>query len=314
MRRILLVLSFLGIGFGSACVGRQCHAQETPGKEVLKPDQTLSTSLPAKVKTVKLVSSMLDVDVLQDSKVMGRICDVAFDLETGQLALVVVKATMAGGDVSDNKPSASQDQSDKQVEQGGDATPNERFILLPFVDFDQQDVFEWEDDQTISRLPKALTRAIAQKTYSDVNQDIYWSRYLTELKEELNSKFDDRNFELATFSLLRRRGIVDSNGESIGKLVDFAIESGKGDIIYCVIECTDKKHRAIPLGAFVMPENNYRWTIELSSSQIFDFPGFDLEAPPTHIDRGWAEYVAVRYGRDGLQEVAKGEHADPLAD
>ena len=83
--------------------------------------------------------------------------------------------------------------------------------------------------------------------------------------------------------------------------MDLCIDSSKGDVMYCVMESKNKELRAIPLGAFVMPSTSYRWLIELPRAEILKFAPFDMAAPPSQVDHAWQEYVAVRYGRTGLQ-------------
>jgi len=100
---------------------------------------------------------------------------------------------------------------------------------------------------------------------------------------------------------------VDADGEQIGSLTDLGMDVASGTIIYCVIRSEDKTLRAIPLGAFVDRDPKQDWKIELESEQVMMFAPFTGGKPPQNIDRGWQEYVAVRYGRNALQTETNSE-------
>ena len=82
---------------------------------------------------------------------------------------------------------------------------------------------------------------------------------------------------------------------------DVAIRASKGTILYMVLRTIDDRRIAIPLGAFAADEKASRWMIELAKDQIIKFEAFDKLSPPSKADSGWLEFVAVKYGRGGLQ-------------
>jgi sporulation protein YlmC with PRC-barrel domain len=155
--------------------------------------------------------------------------------------------------------------------------------------------------------PTTLTRELAATLHSTFGQDIYWSKYISRLQPAAGKKFDKEKHELVPFATLKDKRIVDIDGGALGTLVDVGLRES-GDIVYCVLQSSDGALRAIPLGAFLDRERCKDWKIELKRDQILQFSPYNRREIPQNIDRGWQEYVAVRYGRDTLQEVPK---ADP---
>ena len=241
---------------------------------------------PQRVRTIQLASRMAEISFHCDRAELGRIQDLAFDLETGHLALVVTVKTLPA--------------------ESGEA---KRYTLVPFLEAMGETRFRWSDDLTMESPPEAITRSVVQYAYQTFQRDVYWLRYCKRLEAALRDQFDQRDFQLTTFSFLKGRPIIDLHNETVGKLVDLGINPANGRIVYCVVESPDKALRAIPLGAFVMPQSTYRWMIELPKSKIDAFQPFPADAPPIAVDRGWREYVALRYGRTGLQTEKKADRA-----
>ncbi|MCA9132928.1 MAG: PRC-barrel domain-containing protein [Planctomycetales bacterium] len=233
-----------------------------------------------RVKTVQLASTMMGVSVRSGEVEVGGIEDLAFDLETGHLALIVAAKALDGN--------------------------RRRYTLLPFMDLQNAPKFQWTDDRAVEQLPASLTRATASEVYTTYQRDIYWRRFCKRLEQSLREQFDQQQTKLLSFSFLRGRPVLDADAQAIGKIVDLGIHPATGKIAYCVMESPDGEHRAIPLGAFVMQPPAYRWTIELPQERIREFEPFTLTSPPLRVDRGWKEYIAVRYGREGLQTQKKG--------
>jgi hypothetical protein len=154
--------------------------------------------------------------------------------------------------------------------------------------------------------PVDMNRELASKIYADFGQDIYWSTYLSGLEGENQKGFDPQKFLLTTMASLKGTEVKDIEDRNYGKVVDLAINASTGDIVYCVVKNDkDGSLRAIPLGALVGRDLSHGWKIELASDAISKFEAFDRSNPPQFVDRGWEEYVSVRYGRRGLQEDAK---------
>jgi sporulation protein YlmC with PRC-barrel domain len=242
--------------------------------EMLQVKAKRAEATPRRVRKVVRATELLGASLNAENKDVGEIEDAAFDLQTGHLALVVASQKVPSQEAV--------------------------YTLIPFRDF-RKAKFEWIDESTISKLPETITRAVANDVYVTYERDIYWINFSRQLEESLKQEFDQENFELTTFSFLKGRTVIDADREVVGHIIDLGINASTGRIVYCVLQTDDKKLRAIPLAAFVMEPNTYRWSIELTKPRILAFEPFDESSTPTNIDRGWKEYVAVRYGRDGLQ-------------
>lgn len=158
-----------------------------------------------------------------------------------------------------------------------------------------------------SEAPRSLNRQLAGTVYKEFGRDVYWSKHLEQLPPDGHGKFDRERFELTGFTELKGKRIVDADGDAIGTLTDMGMAADTGSIVYCVIQSEDRSRRAIPLGAFVDRDPKQDWKIELESPQVMLFAPFADGNPPQKIDRGWQEYVAVRYGRNALQTETRGK-------
>lgn len=155
--------------------------------------------------------------------------------------------------------------------------------------------------QLTSSEPPAIDRRLATSVYQQFGRDIYWSKYLSQLSPEAHKKFDPEAFELTSFSHLKGKKVVDMDWELLGIISDLGVAEDSGAIVYCLVQAQDRSQRAIPLGAFVDHDPKKDWEIELKQEQVLAFEPIQTGHVPQKIDRGWQEYVAVRYGRDALQ-------------
>jgi len=159
--------------------------------------------------------------------------------------------------------------------------------------------------------PPVLNRQLAATLHRAFGKDIYWSKHISGLQPAATGKFDPEKYELIPFATIKDKKIVAIDGEALGTLSDVGL-SDSGDIVYCVMTSPDGALRAIPLGAFLDREQRREWKVELKREQVLQFKPFDPQNTPQVIDRGWQEYVAVRYGRDALQVDSKGETSSQL--
>ncbi|MEO8271844.1 MAG: PRC-barrel domain-containing protein [Aureliella sp.] len=223
-------------------------------------------------ETITLASQLIKSTSRQDVEVR----DLVVDLETAHVALLVV--------------------SWKHAEKTYQA-------VLPWSDVLPNHALDSTFWKTLSRVPpKMFNRALANAVYSTAKRDIYWSDSI-KFKGE-NTEFDQSKYELSPFSALVGRSVVDKIGEPIGEIVDLGVNDQSGSIAYCILKTNGSDMRAIPLGAFTISSESTAWKIDLNKSQIFAFETCDLGDPPQAIARGWQEYVAVKYGREGVQEAA----------
>ena len=108
---------------------------------------------------------------------------------------------------------------------------------------------------------------------------------------------------LIRFSKLSGLDIVDNTDKEIGNVKTAVINTEHASIAYLLVEmAVDKKLRAIPLGAFEYYYAADAWKINLAGERIAKFPPVSADELPKQLDRGWVEYVAVRFGRNTLQD------------
>jgi sporulation protein YlmC with PRC-barrel domain len=230
---------------------------------------------------MEFISKLLQTDLKKGRESLGKVVDVAFDLETGHLALLVASS--------------------------GTSDLSKRYALLPFIPGDRLIQFDWEKKLTLQSQPLTAARAEAAELYRDYKQAIYWIDFAKKKMADSKGVFDEKDYALTFYSTLVQRPIVDMDGTPIGKVDDVAIKSANGEILYMVMLSDDSEKRAIPLAAFVGDQRPDSWSIELMAAQIFKFKPFTLKDPPIEVERGWEEYVATRYGRSGLQAKKKVE-------
>lgn len=225
-------------------------------------------------QNVRLISDL--TKQRDDNKIQVK--DLVLDLETGHAALQIVSWRHTNGS-------------------------SEVVAVVPFFpELDIKKVTQLAKELT-SPDPAALTRKLAATIHATFGEAVYWSKYISKLPKETSNKFDQEQYQLVPFQAIKNKKIVAINGTSLGTLEDVGL-SDAGEIVYCVVKSSDGC-RAIPLGAFLDRERDKDWKIELKPEQVFQFKTFDPKQPPHEVDRGWQEYVAVRYGRDTLQEVPK---------
>jgi hypothetical protein len=152
--------------------------------------------------------------------------------------------------------------------------------------------------QTAPRLPKVatdLTRSWAEIALSHFNLAPYWK---TE-KDQVS----DRDL-LIRASTLRNMAVVDDDGKPLGRIYDFAITS-RGDIAYAGLAKGDNAERLhpVPASAFIVPGGNAEWRLDLPPDIVNNTPTFAAVDWPKTLDRGWLEYVHVRYGRSVFDGV-----------
>lgn len=243
------------------------------GTATAQNDEATKSAQPAAGETVVLASQ-----VLQRASKHGAKCkQLVLDLDTAHVALLTVAWQRPG-----------QAEMEEAVVPWCSAIPD-----------DQLDSAFWKE---LSRVPtEGINRDFVSQVYSSAKKEIYWSDILADAKGA--DKFDAKDYQLTTFSQLVGQGVKDKSGEPIGKIVDLGINDTTGAIVYCVLESSDSKFRAIPLAAFVASEKSKAWTIALDREQVFAFETCDLSKPPQAVDRGWQEYVAVKYGRKGLGQA-----------
>lgn len=242
------------------------------GTAVAQNGAATKSAQPASGETVVLASQ-----VLQRASKHGAECnELALDLETAHAALLTVTCQPA-----DNSESFE--------------------AVLPWDSSLPDEPLDADFWKQLSRVPpEGINRGFASKVYSSAKKEIYWS---DELNSQSPEKFDTEKYRLSNLSEVMGQKVQDKAGKPLGKIVDLGINDSTGAIVYCVLESSDDKLRAIPLAAFVADGKSKAWTIDLDQEQVFAFETSQLDQPPQSVARGWQEYVAVKYGRKGLQQA-----------
>jgi len=257
------------------------HGQETnsAGTKIRTEAQQADLATQPIPSNMEFVTEMLQKQLKKDREAIGKVEDVAFDLETEHLALLI-----ASNRTSDD---------------------SKRYALVPFIPGDRLIQFDWEKKLTLQTLPPSVARAEAAELYRDYKQAVYWIDFAKKKLADSKASFDEKGFSLTFYSTLKRRSVVDSEGTPVGEVDDVAVKSSNGEILYIVMLSSNAESRAVPLGAFVSEEGSDHWSIDLTAEQILKFQPFQAKSRPIRVDRGWEEYVAVKYGRGGLQTSKK---------
>jgi sporulation protein YlmC with PRC-barrel domain len=248
-----------------------------------------------KFKAIQSAAALLKQPLTHGDKSIGPIADLALDLETEHVALAIVDA--------------------KKIE-SKDAT-KESFVAVPTCTLNcgegKTALHDWvtaamldKSRRLASKTPE-ITRHWAAEEYAAYEQDPYWVQFLSRRRQEdPEFAFDVETSKLALLSQLRGTPVTDQSGKKIGAIADFGIEPATSMIAYAAFAASSDDAskaglRAIPLGAFEAVPGQKSWTIQLPAESITKFKPFEKDAWPTEIERGWTEYIAVRYGRGGLQ-------------
>jgi sporulation protein YlmC with PRC-barrel domain len=100
---------------------------------------------------------------------------------------------------------------------------------------------------------------------------------------------------------LRGDEVVDTFGESLGKIEDFMIELQSGKVGYAVLSFggvlgIGDKLFAVPWSALRVDTNEKRFVLDASKEKLERAPGFDKKHWPDFADPGWASAVERYYG------------------
>lgn len=101
--------------------------------------------------------------------------------------------------------------------------------------------------------------------------------------------------------------VRDADGRQVATLIDISARPD-GTLQYAVLEKVpdgaEMEILAVPLGAFVLSAGNQVWRIDLPSELIVKRTSIQRDEAtwPVDVDRGWEEFVRVKYGR-GLRGV-----------
>jgi sporulation protein YlmC with PRC-barrel domain len=230
--------------------------------------------------------------VLRGGKPIGKIADLALDVETEQVGLVIVAPTATDGKAADDRylaiPAAILDLS------GSDAVVHKSVTDAMVA-----------AARRFSLKTTRINRQWAGEEYALYRRDPYWAAYRERHRKAYpDRKFDEVAPELTLYSALLKLPVTDLTGRKIGTIVDLAFDTAEASVAYAAFDASADEQglRAIPLGAFETARAGKAWQIRLEEPSIVKFPAFAADSAwPTQIERGWVEYVALRYGRGGVQ-------------
>ena len=125
----------------------------------------------------------------------------------------------------------------------------------------------------------------------------------------------DAGYALVSLKKLINKPIRNNQREELGKVSDFAVATEQGLLAYVAMTCTcfgdaAEKYYPVPLSAFVVQPEADAWLLELPLEVLENTPAFRARSWPEKIDRGWVEYVHVRYGRSPFGGVRTQPHAE----
>ncbi len=119
------------------------------------------------------------------------------------------------------------------------------------------------------------------------------------------------------FAEIQGEKIHNTKGKSLGTLDDLAIDLTSGIIAYAAVsnpELAKEEHLPIPLSAFVVKPDADAWILELPDDILVETPRIPRADWPEKIDRGWVEYVHVRYGQSPFGGVRRELRAESHSD
>lgn len=158
------------------------------------------------------------------------------------------------------------------------------------------------------------TRDSAMATYRVHGLQPYWDKQHNEDDITGNSAAtkNDRFFLLTQ---LKEARVADAAGEKLGHIMDAVISTSDGKVLYVLLnhqQQTDSDESTmtipVPLAAFVVPTGTGEWFIDLPEELLDTTQAVENGKLPAEINRGWVEYVHVKYGGgvfDGVQREAK---------
>lgn len=157
-----------------------------------------------------------------------------------------------------------------------------------------------------------FTRRMSIATFRHYNIKPYWT---DKAGNKVESSPVDRDDQFVMLSNLGNMAIHDLSGEELGRIADVVVSQDTGKIVYAIFAHTHRGESKdeqlmfpIPLAAFVVPPKTNKWSLQLPESLLDNTPTIKAGKLPDEVERGWVEYIHVRYGGgvfDGVQRTAK---------
>lgn len=289
-----LHVAVLCLGGGATAVGSAAEPRDSAGPAAVAAPVSEKESTPAaKPQDDLALGPVIPATDLVGTAVsgargraLGEAEDLILDLETGQVAFVVVA-------LSETQPSA--------------------YVAIParFLRVDEQGVHltaapaEAKLDQArrleANALETVFNRAWAMAEYSTFGEKPYWAAE----RIAMSSAFDPKDYRLTRLSQAKGKSVESQEGNKIGSIADFAVLPEAMRLAYVVVRRPDDQQHGypIPLGAFTVPRVQGPWLVDVTEDALDNTPKFKTDAWPRKLDRGWIEFVHVRYGQAALGGV-----------
>lgn len=119
--------------------------------------------------------------------------------------------------------------------------------------------------------------------------------------------------EIELLSQVRGTSVVNQDEQALGTVEDLAIDLKTGIIAYAALDCPDRNRECfypVPLPALVAQIKKAAWVLELPEEIFAKMPTISREQWPEKINRGWVEYIHVRYGRSPFGGVRSALRAE----
>ena len=228
-----------------------------------------------------------------DGEMLGTVADVVIDTEFGELAFIAVRNT-------------------KKV-----AKVDNVFFLTPNI------VKSWNDDDGLR--VKATQQQIQQRRAKakTLQPSLVFAGKLAALYERFDAKpywpadrAQDMRLNLVSIDEMDGRLVRDVDRHKFARVDDVLLTPDQNwKVAYLSLRdlaaVSDAKQRvAIPLAAFVRDSQSAGLRLEISAESELLKETFAIGDWPKEINRGWIEFVHVKYGKatlDGLQEAADDE-------
>ena len=116
-----------------------------------------------------------------------------------------------------------------------------------------------------------------------------------------------QNWNILSTSTLSGDNVVNPQGENLGDIKDFMVDTDTGEIVYTVLSFggflgMGDKLFAVPFEALQLDTKNHRFVLDISKEQLEDAPGFDKNNWPSTPNNEFIDRVYTHYGYEPYTE------------
>lgn len=275
------------------------HLATEASKEAVKSVEA-SVDLTPGVEPITHASDWLHRELASsDAHLICEVVDVVCDLRHGRVAFIVVDPFF--NDEEDEK--------------------NNVAVLLPPESVWGKGGFRYGVDlskEDFARLPRIKMDKVRNKVHWDDEIAAYFEDHWSAFKTSCDAPYWTPHSELPVLrrlTTLLQTSVENSQAKPLGHIVDFAIAKTESEIAYAAFQRVDGNDEQstlypVPLAAFVVKPARDAWILELPADILENTPTFSRDAWPTELDRGWVEYVHVRYGSAAIGGVQVKKHVN----